>query len=204
MPEHAIIPVSSNFKEDDEKNVYLRKNLKRRSFLKLATVSVGCIAASPGLAGMGSTKERGIYLYNPRTDEAFNAVYWTPQEGYLSDALKEISWVLRDHRTDQVKGFDPKLLDQLYILQIRLEAEKKPLHIVSGYRSPNTNAMLRQQSKRVAKNSFHMYGKAVDMYIPNRSISALHRAALSLKAGGVGYYPRSHFIHVDTGPIRAW
>ena len=81
---------------------------------------------------------------------------------------------------------------------------RKPMHILSGYRSPATHAMLRRHNRGVAKDSYHLYGKAADIRMPGRSSSEIRRAAMSLQAGGVGYYPRSRFVHVDTGPVRTW
>jgi uncharacterized protein YcbK (DUF882 family) len=204
MQKDATAQSSTIFKENYEGVSGLKRPLKRRSFLKLATVSVGLIATNPSFAGIKPDKERFLNLYNPRLDGSFKSVYWTPNEGYITEALKEISWVLRDHRNNQVKDFDPELLDQMYFLRLKMDSQKNPLHVVSGYRSPDTNEMLRRKSKRVAKNSFHMHAKAVDIYMPKRSVSMLHRAALSMNAGGVGYYPRSNFIHIDTGPVRTW
>lgn len=204
MQKNATAQSSTFFEENYEGVSGLKRPLKRRSFLKLATVSAGLVATNPAFAKIDPDKERFLNLYNPRLDGTFKSVYWTPSEGYIAKALEEISWVLRDHYNNQVKNFDPKLLDQMYLLRLKMDSQKDPLHVVSGYRSPNTNEMLRRKSKRVAKNSFHMHAKAVDIYIPRRSVSALHRAALSMKAGGVGYYPRSNFIHIDTGPVRSW
>ena len=177
--------------------------VERRGFLKLAAVSLGTLVTSPLLAKTATTKERTISFHNARTNESLKTVYWTPREGYIRDSLHEISRILRDHRTGQIKIFDPALIDQMYILKLKMDY-RKPLHIVSGYRSPATNAMLRRRNRAVAKNSFHMYGKAVDIRLPGHNIGTLYRAAVSLKAGGVGYYPRSNFIHIDTGPIRTW
>jgi uncharacterized protein YcbK (DUF882 family) len=177
--------------------------LTRRGFLKLAAMSMGCLATYPALAKVTTKQERKLFFYCPKIDERVRTVYWTPQDGYLRDSIKEISRVLRDYRTDQVKLFDPKLLDQMFALQLKMDY-RKPFHVFSGYRSPKTNAMLRRNSEAVAKNSFHMYGKAADISMPGRSVADLHRAALSLSAGGVGYYPRSHFVHIDSGPVRSW
>lgn len=204
MQKDATAQSSTIFQENYEDVSGLKRPLKRRNFLKLATVSIGLVATNPLFANIGTDKERVLNLYNPRLDGSFNSVYWTPSEGYIAEALEEISWVLRDHYNNQVKDFDPELLDQMYFLRVKMDSQKDPLHVVSGYRSPNTNEMLRRKGSRVAKNSFHMHAKAVDIYMPNRSVSTLHRAALSMKAGGVGYYPRSNFIHIDTGPVRTW
>ena len=177
--------------------------LKRRGFLKLAACATGVFAASPALAKVALSKERTLSVYVPRSGETVRLVYWTPVENYIRESIKELSWTLRDHRNDNMKMMDPKLLDQLYALQLRMETTT-PIHVISGYRSPVTNAMLRRTNKAVAKNSMHMYGKAVDIRMPGHSISALRRAAVSLQAGGVGYYRRSKFIHIDSGDVRTW
>lgn len=177
--------------------------LRRRGFLKMAACTAGSLVAAPALARVATARERDLSFYNLHTGESLRTVYWAPGEGYIHESLQEISWVLRDRRNDMVKLMDPELMDLLYGLRLKLGI-KKPLHIISGYRSPHTNALLRQQGKGVAKNSFHIQGKAVDIRVPDHDLGQLHRAAVSLKAGGVGYYPRSEFLHVDTGPVRSW
>jgi uncharacterized protein YcbK (DUF882 family) len=177
--------------------------LDRRGFLKLAACALGAVAASPALGRTVGNKDRMLSLYSPRTGETVRTVYWAPRIGYIGESLKEVSWALRDHRNDQYKLFDPKLLDQLYALQ-RLMDPRQPMHIISGYRSPATNAMLRQHNRRVAKNSYHIRAMATDIRMPGHSTKKLHRAALSLNGGGVGYYSRSDFVHIDTGPVRTW
>lgn len=177
--------------------------LHRRGFLKLAACTAGSLVAAPALARVATVRERTLSFYNLHTGESLRTVYWAPGEGYIPDSLEEISWILRDRRNDMIKLMDPDLMDLLYVLRLKL-GTKKPLHVISGYRSPQTNAMLRRQGRGVAKNSFHIQGKAVDIRVPNLDLEQLHRAALSLKVGGVGYYPRSDFVHVDTGPVRSW
>ncbi len=177
--------------------------LNRRGFLKAAACTAGVFATSPALAKVAGTRERALSIYVPRSGETMRLVYWTPTDGYIRESIKELSWALRDHRNNNMKMMDPKLLDQLYGLQLKMD-RARPTHVISGYRSPQTNAMLRRTNRAVAKNSFHMYGKAVDIRMPDRSTSALRQAALSLQAGGVGYYRRSKFIHIDTGDIRTW
>jgi uncharacterized protein YcbK (DUF882 family) len=110
---------------------------------------------------------------------------------------------MRDFRTDQVKHMDPRVLDILYALGRTVECTTA-FTVIGGYRSPATNEMLREKGSGVAKHSLHLKGQAVDLSLPNCSLRNLHRAALSLQAGGVGYYPSSDFIHVDCGPIRHW
>ena len=110
---------------------------------------------------------------------------------------------MRDHHNDQVKLFDTNVLDQLYALQVQI-SPGRPVHVISGYRSPSTNSMLREHSRRVARNSYHIQAMALDIRLPDGRVSDLYQAARSLGAGGVGYYPYSNFVHVDCGPVRYW
>lgn len=146
--------------------------------------------------------DRLITFYAPSTGESIRTAFWTPTNGYLPQSIKEISWVLRDHHNDEFRLFDPRVLDILYAVQLMMQ--RSETHIISGYRSPETNALLREESRGVAKNSFHMQARALDVRMPGASIAQMHRAATSLRAGGVGYYPRSNFVHVDSGPVRTW
>jgi len=130
------------------------------------------------------------------------ATYWADGV-WQPDGLRKINHVLRDFRTGDVMDIDPGLLDLMYRLRA-LVGTDEPFEIISGYRSPRTNAQLARQSSGVAKKSLHMEGKAVDLRLPGMKLSSLRRAALSLRGGGVGYYPKSGFIHVDTGRIRFW
>ena len=111
--------------------------------------------------------------------------------------------MLRDHRSDELTAMDPSLLDLLYNLQQKTQGHG-PFHVISGYRSPSTNNKLRKNSKGVAKKSLHMQGRAIDIRLPGSELKTLQHAALSLQAGGVGYYPKSNFIHLDTGRVRFW
>jgi len=117
--------------------------------------------------------------------------------------LRDINTVLRDHRSGDVYPIDTDLLDLLFALQATV-GSRKAYEVISGYRSPATNASLRNTSSGVAKRSYHMQGKAIDIRLPGCDLEQLHTAALSIKAGGVGYYPGSDFIHVDVGPLRSW
>ena len=179
--------------------------LNRRGVLKLGGLALGA-ALMPRLAlanqGSSATAERSLSLYNNHTREHLDTIYWVEGE-YVPEALADINHLLRDHRTDQVAAMDPELLDLLHALGRKIDA-RQPFHVISGYRSPKTNARLRKRSKKVAKRSQHMYGKAVDLYLPGHKLADLRRAALSLRRGGVGYYPRSNFIHVDTARVRFW
>jgi uncharacterized protein YcbK (DUF882 family) len=129
-------------------------------------------------------------------------VYWQGG-GYIPSSLAEINHVLRDHRTGDKHEIDPRLLDLLCDLRLRLDS-RESFQIISGYRSPATNSMLHAKSDGVATRSLHLDGKAVDIRIPGRELSLLRKTALAMKAGGVGYYPSSNFVHVDVGRVRSW
>ncbi len=147
-------------------------------------------------------RERSLHLYSIHTDESVNVVYWS--EGrYLRGGLKALNYLMRDHYTNQVRDIDRRLFDLLYVLRNQVEYNK-PLHVLSGYRCPSTNAMLREQSDAVASHSLHMDGMAIDIRTPGLHTNYLRKAAVALRDGGVGYYPDSDFVHVDTGPIRYW
>jgi uncharacterized protein YcbK (DUF882 family) len=180
------------------------QRLSRRGFLKLGTLAATSFFPYPVVAGTRARKprERALAFFNTHTGESLRTVYWVKGD-YLPDALSAVDYVLRDHRTDEVKTIDPQLLDLLHAIYRELEVYE-PLHIISGYRSPATNAYLRSQNRRVAEQSLHMDGKAVDFRLPGYSSATVRRLAVTLQGGGVGYYPRSDFVHLDVGPIRYW
>ena len=146
--------------------------------------------------------ERKLTLYVPNTGESIASVYWADGE-YIPAGLREISYLLRDHRTDTAVGIAPGLLDYLHRVRGTLEYQR-PIEVISGYRSPRTNEMLRQHQDGVAKNSYHTKGRAVDIVMPGVDLRIIRNAALSLNGGGVGYYPDSRFVHLDCGPRRTW
>ena len=183
--------------------VDVRHSPLRRRFLGLTIAAAASLAMPPAFANLGHLKERRLSFHNLHTGERVSTVYWS-QGHYVEDGLAEINHVLRDFRTDQVIEMDPQLMDLLHQLRATVGVTKKPFEIISGYRSPDTNAMLRSKSSGVAKRSLHMEGKAADIRIPGLELGHLRQAALSLKAGGVGYYPKSGFVHVDTGRVRSW
>ena len=194
----AIRPLNSLREEHENEPC-----LQRRGFLKLAALTLGGLAVSPALARAATTWERALQIYVPNTGETLRLVYWTPRQGYLHNSIQQLSWALRDYRTDETKNLDPFLLDQLYALQFMTE-NRQPVHVICGYRSPSTNATLCRTSRGVARNSYHLQAKALDIRMPGRSLADVRRAAMSLQGGGVGYYPWANFIHIDTGPIRYW
>ena len=146
--------------------------------------------------------DRIISLHNTHTRESLRTLYWADGV-YSQEALQSISHILRDHRNGEVKLIDRHLLDLLYAIEKRLGVPQT-FHVISGYRSPATNARLRERSKGIAKNSLHMYGKAIDIRLSDGDLLDLRRAARALGVGGVGYYPRSGFVHVDVGRARYW
>lgn len=185
--------------------------IKRRDFLKfgLAHCVLGTAALSHSVNVLGSVKtkiqsaaERQLSFYHLHTGEKLSATYWV-QGDYITEELQSLNRLLRDHRTGEVQTMDKDLLDLLYVLQQQVD-KSGAYHIISGYRSPKTNAKLHQQSNGVAKRSLHMQGKAIDVRLPGVELKHLRQAALQLKAGGVGYYPKSDFVHIDTGRPRFW
>jgi len=177
----------------------------RRSLLKLGLGAVGAGLAAPSLALAQATNGsdmRSVALDNLHTGESLQAVYWE-QGDYIPDVLDAVNEHLRDYRTGDIHPIDPRLLDLLDGVTA-LTGVSAPFQVISGYRSPATNAMLRERSEEVAKKSFHMSGMAIDIRLPGVELGHLHAAALGLGRGGVGYYPESNFVHMDVGPVRAW
>jgi uncharacterized protein YcbK (DUF882 family) len=145
---------------------------------------------------------RSLAMYNPHTGESINVVY-SENGYYIPGALREINYFFRDFRANLIKPIDTRLLDLLHTIRNESGATQ-PFNLVSGYRSPQTNAMLAAQTEGVARHSMHIEGKAADINLPGRQLSILQRLALALRFGGVGYYPQSGFVHVDTGRVRRW
>ena len=145
---------------------------------------------------------RRLSLFNPHTWEKSTVIYY--QKGdYCREGLNKINHIMRDHRTGEIVPIDPKLLDLLFAISLRLN-DPSSIHVISGYRSQTTNSMLRRKRRGVAANSFHIKGKAADIRFWHYPTQRIRQAAVSLRSGGVGYYPRSDFVHIDTGPPRVW
>ena len=144
-----------------------------------------------------------LRLYNTHTDESLDIVYRRGEE-YLPDAIEELNYFLRDSRTGAVAHFDPRLFDLLNELTASLGHPNGEIDVVCGYRTPETNRMLRRRSRRVAKHSLHMQAMAIDIRVPGVTTKELRNAALDLHQGGVGYYRKKAFVHVDVGPVRKW
>lgn len=177
----------------------------RRGFLALSMMTLSSIIIpKKTIATIKDffVPERSLSFYNIHTDERLEAVYWRDGE-YLEDALSQINYFLRDYRTGEVKPIDINLLDLLCVLNEKIK-NSNPFHVISGYRSKKTNAILRKRSRKVAKNSLHIFGKAIDIRLPDCELGDLRLAAMELRGGGVGYYPYRGYIHVDVGEIRYW
>ncbi|HCF06087.1 MAG: hypothetical protein JG774_1163 [Desulfomicrobiaceae bacterium] len=181
----------------------------RRDFLRrISSVAAACAVAVvvPGVVheALASPvpRKRVLLLENLHTGKRLEVAY-AVNGRYTPEALKTLNQFLRDPRNGATTRMDPRLFDLLHLLWVRLGA-KTPYHVVSAYRSPSTNAQMRRKSRGVARNSYHMRGKAMDVYLPGVPLARLRDAALAARMGGVGFYPRDGFVHLDTGPVRHW
>ncbi len=182
------------------------ESLNRRTLLKAGALSAASLLlpqrALASLDFPALYPERNLSLINSHTGERLKTVYFK-DGGYQPEALIKIDHIMRDRFTDEVGAIDVSLLDLLHSLSTALPVEA-PFHIISGYRTPESNDKLRQKNKGVAKKSYHLLGKAIDIRIPGLHTAHLRDAALKLKGGGVGFYSRSDFVHLDVGPVRNW
>jgi uncharacterized protein YcbK (DUF882 family) len=202
------------FVEAFSRRSFLRLGIFGAAFLALPHKAIASLeeAPAPELITPGwreeagfilePSEERRLHLYSTNTGETFNRVYWADGE-YVPEALAEVNHLLRDYRANQIKEIDPNLLDLLYNLNQKLECDS-PYHVISGYRSPRTNAALRKRNRKVARNSLHMAGMAVDLRVPDVHVKNICNAALEMRGGGVGYYARRGFVHLDVGDVRTW
>jgi uncharacterized protein YcbK (DUF882 family) len=159
------------------------------------------VAATPAVGRQGL--EHRLVLYNTHTAERIDIVYRRGDE-YIPEALAKLDYFLRDHVTGDVRHFDPRLYDILSDLTAAVGHPGGEIEIVCGYRTPTTNESLRAHTTGVAKHSLHIQAEAIDLRMPGINTLKLRAAALTLRRGGVGYYPHSDFIHVDTGRVRQW
>ena len=187
--------------------------LHRRAFLRASSVvalsaassfAVPALAkiAAPAVIGAKEIDCRTLVMNNLQNGEKLKSDYWV-EGSYIPEELAQIDKFLRDYRNDKVHQIDRKLLDLLHQLGDAVDAHSG-LEIICGYRSPETNEWLRKHSTGVAEKSLHLKGQAIDLCVPGRALKKVHQAALNLGLGGVGYYPKSDFIHVDTGRVRRW
>ena len=173
----------------------------------LGAFAATAVAAAPNYSNAagflrGGGDIRRIRMYSGRTGERIDMVYWIEGE-YIKESVKQITHFMRDWRNDQTKQIDLRTVDIMAAAHNLLDANE-PYMLLSGYRSPQTNAMLRSKSRGVARNSLHMKGQAADLRLNSRSVSQMARAAAACRAGGVGKYSRSNFVHMDCGVVRSW
>ncbi len=191
-------------KEFENFNIIKKENISRRAFLR-----GGALAAVGGLilpnTLFAEEAPRTLKMFNIHTGKKIDVTYYENGE-YNIDAMNEIYDLMADYRANEVMVIDNQLIDLLHYIQ--KYSGQRPIELLSGYRSPHTNYELRLHHRGVAKHSYHMYGKAADIRIPKLSLRTLRRIALHLsdyyQKGGVGYYPRHGFVHVDVGPLRRW
>lgn len=179
--------------------------LSRRALLRAFAATV--VVAAPtysGAAGFlrGGGDVRRLRMYSGRTGEKIDMIYWIEGQ-YIPEAMSEITNFMRDWRTGTIKPIDTRTVDIMAASHNLMEVSE-PYMLLSGYRSPQTNAMLRETSSGVARNSLHLQGQAADLRLATRSVSQMARAAASCNAGGVGRYSGSNFVHMDCGPVRIW
>jgi len=176
-----------------------------RFFKKTLIAACASVLLTGSFSASASAETRTLSLYFPHTKENLTVTY-KKNGRYIASALKKLNWFFRDWRRDKATKMDPVTIDLLWELYKDLGA-KKPVHVVSGYRSRTTNSMLRRVGRKVARHSQHIRGKAIDVYFPDVPTSRLRGSALARKIGGVGYYPRSGkhgFVHIDSGTVRHW
>jgi uncharacterized protein YcbK (DUF882 family) len=179
--------------------------ITRRSLLRAFAATT--VAAAPVMANAtgllrGAGDIRRIRMYNGRAGESLDMIYWIEGE-YIRPALEEISYFFRDWRDNTLHDIDARTIDILTASHRLMETDE-PYTLLSGYRSPATNAMLRSRSSGVARNSRHLVGEAADVQMQSRSVGQMYQAARACNAGGVGRYSRSNFVHMDCGPVRTW
>ncbi|MBM1218942.1 DUF882 domain-containing protein [Ponticoccus sp. SC2-23] len=180
-------------------------SLTRRSLLgAFAATAVAAAPTYSNAAGFlrGGGDIRRIRMYSGRTGERLDTVYWIDGR-YIGEAIREVNLFMRDWRNGKAIEIDTRTVDIMTAAHNLMETSQ-PYMLLSGYRSPETNAMLRSQSSGVARNSLHMRGQAADLRLTDRSVSQMARAAAACRAGGVGRYSGSNFVHMDCGAVRTW
>jgi uncharacterized protein YcbK (DUF882 family) len=179
----------------------------RRSFLKFslagALMLFGIKPAVAKITSDGKLPEGRLSLFNVHTGEKLAITYRNQADEYDPEALKSLNWILRCHYTNKTTDMDTNVIEYLNIVDKQFGGDNE-LHIISGFRTPEYNGLLRGEGRHVAHHSLHMLGKAVDFFIPRVSLKNLRMAAISLHYGGVGYYPQTGFVHIDSGKFRTW
>lgn len=178
-------------------------DIQRRKWLSLGGLVLGAsLLPSQVIAALSTSAPVALRFRNINTGDTYTAKFGVG--GLNKKDLGQLNYLMRDRHINQVKAIDPKLFVKLNQLQRRLGFQNAEILVLSGYRSPQTNAKMRSRSRGVASNSYHILGKAVDFRVSGVPLAKVKQVAESLNNGGVGYYPRSNFIHVDTGPVRTW
>jgi uncharacterized protein YcbK (DUF882 family) len=179
-----------------------RRVLARRSVLQGLAATCAAALVWPRLAFAAGPDPREVAFVHTHTHERLSVTYFA-DGSYDEESLTALNWFLRDHRTGDAHPIDPALFDILHELRLATGAAS-PYQVISGYRSPQTNSMLREHSAGVASGSLHLQGRAIDVRLADVSTAALRDAAIRLRRGGVGYYASSDFVHIDTGRVRCW
>jgi uncharacterized protein YcbK (DUF882 family) len=175
----------------------------RRRFLQRAGTGAALLVLPSGLVwAAGSAERRSLSFVHTHTGERLSSIYFRDGQ-YVPAELTKINWLLRDFRTGDVHPIDPAVLDILADLRARADREDA-YEVISGYRSPKTNAELHEHSSGVAEHSLHMEGRAIDVRLPGFATARLHQLALDMGRGGVGFYASSDFVHLDNGRVRHW
>ncbi|MGR3453364.1 YcbK family protein [Pseudooceanicola sp.] len=180
-------------------------SMSRRALLgAFAATAVAAAPTYTKAAGFlkGSGDIRRLKMYSARTGEKIDMIYWIEGE-YIRDAIDEVTYFMRDWRNNQKLDIDLRTMDIMAAAHNLMDVSE-PYMLISGYRSPATNAMLRSRSSGVAKNSRHLKGQAADLRLSSRSVNQMAKAASACRAGGVGRYTSSDFVHMDCGPVRSW
>jgi uncharacterized protein YcbK (DUF882 family) len=180
----------------------------RRAFLKTSVAGVLLVSGRLFSAGLARAQadplpEGELSFYNVHTDERLRVRYRDARGHYDLTALDDVNQILRCHHTGEVATMDPRVIEHINLVQKALGGGGE-IHVISGYRSPAYNALLVKRSRRAARHSLHVEGQAVDFFIPGFRPREIRQAALKLQYGGVGFYPRAQFIHLDCGPFRSW
>lgn len=192
--------MTNDMNTGSEKSLITRRGVLR-AFAATTIVAAPTYANAAGLLRGGGDIRR-LRMYNGRTGENLDTIYWIEGK-YIKDAIKEINYFMRDWRQDLTKNMDIRNFDIMTAAHNLMDATE-PYTLLSGYRSPKTNAMLRSRSRGVAKNSLHVKGQAGDLRLKSRSVNQMFKAGVSCGAGGVGKYSSSNFVHMDCGQVRSW
>ncbi|MBR0573799.1 MULTISPECIES: YcbK family protein [Pasteurellaceae] len=176
----------------------------RRRWLSLGGIVLGStLLSSTVQAHLSGSKPRSLRFHNINTNEYLVSKFHNGKH-FVKKELQKLNYILRDRRTGKITNMDPKLFLKIDQIQKKLALKNAEVKIICGYRTARTNAKMHRRSRGVAKQSYHIKGQAIDLRVTGVPLSRLYQAALSLHNGGVGYYPRSNFVHIDTGPVRTW